>query len=346
MIRTRFTKFFVGVAMATLLLAKVSPALSQEVKVLSSLDQVIEWLKKEDWWGEEKRGKQLQVPHTLITGISTRWQKAAQNVTVPVKKELFYRFILPLVVHANEMVLDRRATLIRMADTLSKDGKLAAEDLDWLRRSATLLRIDDKDAFENADSKSTELRSLIDLALHRLDVIPAGLALGQAAYESGYGTSRFAAQGNALFGQWTFGGEGLKPEQQRSHLGDHRIASYDWPFDSIRAYFINLSSHPAYEEFRRIRADLKAAGKPLSSLALADGLINYSERGQAYVDTLKSIIRVNNLNIADNAVFRSEELSFIVGADDEADAKKIRQEIVDLRRSGELAKIIKRMRLE
>lgn len=103
--------------------------------------------------------------------------------------------------------------------------------------------------------------------------------MGQAAYESGYGTSRFAVKGNALFGQWTFGGEGMISDQQRKQLGDHRIASYEWPFDSVRAYYINLSSHPAYEDFRRLRAELKAEGKPLSSFTLAEGLKSYSERG-------------------------------------------------------------------
>ena len=94
-----------------------------------------------------------------------------------------------------------------------------------------------------------------------------GTIRGQAAYESGYGTSRFAAEGNALFGQWTYGGEGLVPEQQRSNLGDHRIAAYEWPFDSVRSYFLNLSSHPAYEDLRRLRAELKASGKPVTSMA-------------------------------------------------------------------------------
>lgn len=177
-------------------------------------------------------------------------------------------------------------------------------------------------------------------------MIPPGLALGQAAYESGYGTSRFAVEGNALFGQWTFGGEGLVPEKQRSKLGDHRIAAFDWPFDSVRGYFINLSSHPAYEELRRLRAELKAAGKPVTSLALADGLIRYSERGQEYVDTLKGIIRVNELDIADDAMFRDETMRYLVPAEDQADAEKLREEIEALRESGELAKIIARMQLE
>jgi len=112
------------------------------------------------------------------------------------------------------------------------------------------------------------------------------------------------------------------------------------------ATFLNLSSHPAYEDFRRLRAELKAAQKPVTSMALADGLIRYSERGQAYVDTLKGIIRVNKLDIADDAVFRDEKMRFIVPADDTASAATLRKEIEALRKSGELAKIIARMRLE
>ena len=153
-------------------------------------------------------------------------------------------------------------------------------------------------------------------------------------------------EGNALFGQWTFGGKGLVPEQQRQHLGDHRIASFDWPFDSVRGYFINLSSHPAYEEFRRLRADLKAAGKPVTSLVLADGLIRYSERGQEYVNTLKGMIRVNGLDIADEAAFRDEPMRFLVSAEGEEAAAEMRREIEVLRASGELAEIFARMQLE
>jgi len=195
-------------------------------------------------------------------------------------------------------------------------------------------------------SDPVELRQVIDKALYKMDVIPPGLVLGQAAYESGYGTSRFAVKGNALFGQWTYGGKGLVPEQQRKALGDHRIAAYDWPFDSVRGYFINLSSHPAYEDFRRLRADMKAAGQPLSSLKLTEGLKSYSGRGQKYVDILQGIIRVNHLDITDNAVFRDEPTRFILTTGDEAAAAKMRKDIAAMKKSGEIEKIVKRMRLE
>jgi uncharacterized FlgJ-related protein len=275
----------------------------------------------------------------LITGIGPNWRKNAKTIPVAQKKEVFYRFLLPLIMHANVMVLDRRARLEALSEQLKRGAALAPDDLVWLEELSTLLRI-------ARPEKMDEAARLIDKCLYKLDVIPAGLALGQAAYESGYGTSRFAAEGNALFGQWTFGGKGLVPEQQRGELGDHRIAAFDWPFDSVRGYFINLSSHPAYEDFRKLRAQLRREGKPMDSMMLADGLIRYSERGQAYVDTLKGIIRVNKLNIADDAEFRDEPMTFIVVASNEAEAVEIRAEIEAARKSAELEAIVTRMNLD
>jgi uncharacterized FlgJ-related protein len=265
---------------------------------------------------------------------------------VPHKKEIFYRALLPLILHANNMVLERRAKLLEAKAALESGESISPDDLEQVRSGAVLLRVADADSVASLAPDDDRLLTILDEMLYKLDIIPAGLALGQAAYESGYGTSRFAVEGNALFGQWTYGGKGLVPEQQRKNLGDHRIAAFDWPFDSVRGYFINLMSHPAYEDFRRIRAEVRAAGRPLRSLELADGLIRYSERGQEYVDTLKGIIRVNGLDIADDAVFRDEPLRFSIGAEDEAAAEALRRDIEAMRASGELARIIARMRLE
>ncbi len=267
-------------------------------------------------------------------------------MTVPEKKEIFYRLMLPLILHANGMVLDRRAGLFRARDNLKAGQPISDEDLQSLKKAAVLLRITDEETAAALVATSDTLAVVIDEALYKLDVIPAGLVLGQAAYESGYGTSRFAAEGNALFGQWTYGGKGLVPEQQRKDLGDHRIAAFDWPFDSVRGYFLNLMSHPAYEEFRRLRAQMRTEGKPLRSLELADGLINYSERGQEYVDTLKSMIRVNNLSVADDASFRDEPIRFLIGAQNASEAADLRTRIEQMRKTGELEQIIARMRLE
>ena len=324
----------------------LNAALGQEVIVVSGVDHVISWLEAENWWGEDKRGEHLEVPHAKITGINPGWREVAQNLPVAQKKEIFYRLMLPLMVHANNMVMDRRERLLEASTTLSEGNAVSEDEMQRIREGAVLLRVLKEDEAGALMSNSENLPAVIDELLYKVDIIPNGLALGQAAYESGYGTSRFAVEGNALFGQWTYGGKGLVPEQQRKELGDHRIAAFDWPFDSVRGYFINLMSHPAYEDFRKLRAKLRSEGKPLSSMVLAEGLIRYSERGQEYVASLKGIIRVNNLDIADDAVFRDEPIRFLVGAEDDDKAARLRQEIENLRTSGELAEIVARMRLE
>ena len=324
-----------SLSVIALMVLTAAPAKAQEVIVFGGIEDAIGWLKAESWWGETQRGEQLRVPNAIMTSISPRWRETAQKITVQEKKQVFYRFMLPLVLHANTMVMDRRTRLERMREALSWGGTPSAEDQAWLDRSVDLLRI-----------SSTDPKEIVEEALYKLDIVPPGLALGQAAYESGYGTSRFAAEGNALFGQWTYGGKGMVPNQQRNALGDHRIAAYDWPFDSVRGYYINLFSHPAYEELRRIRAKARAAGEPLTSMALADGLIKYSERGQEYVDTLKGIIHVNKLDVADTAVFRDEPMRFLVTAQGPEAAGKVRVDIDRIREAGDLPKIVDRMRLE
>ena len=252
----RSKRVFLQCAIAALgVAAWGTSAHSQEVIVFASVDEIIEWFQAEDFWGEENRGRQLKVPYVMLTGINPSWREAAQRLPVQHKKEIFYRFMVPLILHANDMVLDRREQLQRLRKAVVSGSNISAQDLDLLREVAVLLRVTDTATGAALDSGGTGLVSVIDDVLYKLDVIPAGLALGQAAYESGYGTSRFAVQGNALFGQWTYGGNGLKPEQQRKSLGDHRIAAFDWPFDSVRGYYINLMSHPSYAEFLRLRAE-------------------------------------------------------------------------------------------
>ncbi len=319
---------------------------AQEYLVISSPEAAISWLQSQNWWGEANRAQQLAVPRAIMTSTGANWRTNSKDLTVATKKELFYRFLLPLIMHANEMVLERRERLRQIQEQLDSGLTPSSLDINWLVEIADTLRIADSDDREVDDLTPIDLELYVTEALYKLDIIPAGLALGQAAYESGYGTSRFAAQGNALFGQWTFGGEGLVPEKQRAELGDHRIAAFDWPFDSVRSYFINLNSHPAYEDFRRLRADLRQQGKELDSFVLADGLIRYSERGQEYVDTLKGIMRVNNLAIADAARFRDEPQIFIFGAEDEADEIRVREEIERMIENGEAEEIIRQMSLE
>lgn len=322
-----------------------SPVLP-EVIVLSGPEAVEAWLQSENWWGDVSREEPLEAPHVILAGINPAWSTAAQELTVQQKKQLFYRLMLPLVMHANAMVLEFRSGLQQAQTELETDGALSPESQALLQRLAILLPDEAAQYSDALANNSPELAGMITKLLYQVDAVPAGLALGQAAYESGYGTSRFAVQGNSLFGQWTYKGDGIVPGKQRKSLGNHQIKAFDWPFDSVRGYFINLMSHPAYEDFRRLRAERRAAGEPLDSLVLADGLIRYSERGQEYVDSLKGMIRSNDLDIADDAVFRDEPLRFIISEPDPEAAAQLQLDIERMRTNGELGEIVERMRLD
>jgi len=134
-----------------------------------------------------------------------------------------------------------------------------------------------------------------------VDGVPVSLVLSQAAEESGWGTSRFAAEGNALFGQWAWGDKAIKPKQQRKGKGNYGIAAFDTTLDSVRAYMQNLNTHRAYGELRGKRAELREQGEPVTGRILAGTLTSYSERGAAYVETLHTIMNANRLDPADDA---------------------------------------------
>ncbi|MBF0248597.1 MAG: glucosaminidase domain-containing protein, partial [Alphaproteobacteria bacterium] len=138
--------------------------------------------------------------------------------------------------------------------------------------------------------------------LKRHDVVPPSLALAQAATESGWGTSRFALEGNAVFGQWTFtdSHDGIVP-QDRQDGQSHRIRAFDSLYDSVYSYVINLNTHQAYREFRDMRADMRRHGMRLDGLRLADTLHRYSERGADYVLDIQNIIQTNDLEQLDGA---------------------------------------------
>ena len=133
-----------------------------------------------------------------------------------------------------------------------------------------------------------------------MDEIPVSLALAQAAKETGWGTSRFAQEGNALFGQWTWSGEGLKPKDAEKDQG-HKVMKFNVLQASVRAYQRNLNTHSSYKDFRQERAKLRDKGQPLDSIVLSQFLNKYAETGNQYVEVLQKIIKQNNLKDFDDA---------------------------------------------
>ena len=134
----------------------------------------------------------------------------------------------------------------------------------------------------------------------RMDEIPVSLAIAQAAKETGWGTSRFALKGNALFGQWTWSGEGLKPKKAKQGE-EHKVMRFHSLQLSVRAYLRNLNTHSSYKNLRKARTDLRNKNKALDSLILSKHLDKYAETGTEYIEVLQKIIEQNNLKEFDEA---------------------------------------------
>ena len=197
------------------------------------------------------------------------------------RKEFFIQIVLPLILKENNNIrLDRK----RLFTIINKNNNTKLE-IKWLEKK-----------FKQYGINSNDL-SILKI---RMDEVPVSLALAQAAKETGWGTSRFAQEGNALFGQWTWSGEGLKPKDSDKNEG-HKVMKFNVLQASVRAYQRNLNTHSSYKNFRKARAELRDEGKELDSLVLAKYLNNYAETGEKYVEVLQKIIEQNNLKDFDDA---------------------------------------------
>ena len=197
------------------------------------------------------------------------------------RKEFFIQIILPLILEENNNIrLDRK----RLFSVINKSNNTKLEKK-WLQKKYKQYGVVSKD---------------LSVLKIRLDEIPVSLAIAQAAKETGWGTSRFAQEGNALFGQWTWSGEGLKPKEADENKG-HKVMKFNVLQASVRAYQRNLNTHKSYKKFRLARAELRDRGRPLDSLILSKFLDNYDETGEKYVEVLQKIIKQNNLKDFDDS---------------------------------------------
>jgi Bax protein len=205
---------------------------------------------------------------------------------VGVRKSIFFKAVLPLILQVNEEILAERRRVWDLGFRKRLGQRLDAIDRLWLAGR-----------FERYGVAPGD----VDALLGRMDIVPPSLALAQSAEESGWGTSRFVREGNALFGQWVFSDNRHMKPTRRDDGKTHRIKAFGAMIDSVRAYADNLNTHWAYTAFRRDRAAMRAAGRPIDGMVLAGRLTRYSERGAGYVKTIRSIISVNRLSRLDDA---------------------------------------------
>ena len=191
------------------------------------------------------------------------------------KKETFIKIVLPLVVAENEKILADRKKL----EILSVKKNTTDLEKLWIRQKLLEYKV-----------KKGDLNEL----LIRMDAIPTSIALAQAAKESGWGTSRFALEGNAIFGQWTWSGQGIAPLERDSNK-KHKILKFPILRASVKAYQNNLNTHKSYIKFRAKRSAMREKNKDISGLELTDTLGNYAQTGSEYIKILNQIIRQNRL---------------------------------------------------
>ena len=196
------------------------------------------------------------------------------------RKSLFIQIILPLILEENNLILLDRKKLF----SILNKNKNSKKEINWLNRKFKQYGVLNKD---------------IPTLKVRMDIVPVSLAIAQAAKETGWGTSRFALEGNALFGQWTWSGDGIKPAGAESDT-KHKVMKFRVLKASVRAYQRNLNTHSSYKNFRQLRAQLRDDNASLDSLLLADQLDNYAETGKEYTKILKQIINQNSLKDFDD----------------------------------------------
>jgi len=196
------------------------------------------------------------------------------------RKNLFIQIILPLILEENNQIKFDRKKLFAILNRSNNSNS----EKKWLNMKFKQYGVKNKD--------------LLTLKV-RMDEIPVSLAIAQGAKETGWGTSRFALEGNALFGQWTFSGNGIKPLGADNNQS-HKVMKFQVLQASVRAYFRNLNTHSSYRDFRKFRAAARDNNEKLDSLSLADYLDEYAATGIKYTEILKKIIKQNSLQDFDD----------------------------------------------
>lgn len=275
----------------------------------SGLEEVRDLFAEANYTLESWQAGERSVPRFYLASVPSRWRhEVAPSLPVNLKKQYFFFVYAPLVLESNEDIMADRARLIELT------GKKMATDEEtaWLKDLAKLYRLEPP---EEGPVSSSILKQL----MRRVDIIPPSLALAQAAVESGWSTSRFSDLGNALFGQWTWGDDGITPTEQRGEMGDYKIKAFATPEASISAYMHNLNTHASYQGFRQDRAKLRSSDRKLVGSDLAPTLTSYSELGEEYVETLLSVIRVNKLSAVDETYLRDMKPVILVPVGEGAD---------------------------
>ena len=229
-------------------------------------------------------------PRPVMIGDASRYSPPDFSTfkSTEAKKQAFYTYLLPKIHMANQEVMFERKWLTALSQNLAQGIYPTDEELQALDR------IEKRYAVKT--NQFVAIQERLAAMLSRADIVPASLVIAQAAKESGWGTSRFALQGNNYFGIWCFTRDcGLTP-RRRDNDRSHEVATFDSVEDGVRYYIRTINSHVAYADLRNMRATARRQDTQVYGDKLAKGLVSYSERGMLYVNEIRSMIQHNQLN--------------------------------------------------
>ena len=236
------------------------------------------------------KSRESLVPNLIFWRLPHDLQELSE---VTIRKKLFIKILLPLIIDRNMQIQKKRQQIFNLKNIGIPN--LRNNQKGWIFEQLKYYKV-----LSHYNAETTLNNEMFDELLLRANILPIPLAIAQAAIETGWGTSRFAIEGNALFGQWTWSGEGLKPKNAEEGK-DHKVMKFHSLQLSVRAYLRNLNTHSTYRNLRKARTELRNKNKPLDSLILSKHLDKYAETGNQYIEVLQKIIEQNNLKDFDEA---------------------------------------------
>ena len=251
---------------------------------INNNDFVLEWSKK--------TLNQVHKKGTVSREFFNHIPKKMNEINTVDKKNIFISILLPIALRGNELVLEEREFI--------KDA-ISSNDLSQIEYFSKRYKIKDYKKINFVKLSVKQVEEIKSKLLIKVNKIPISMILAQAIIESGWGSSRFAKEGNALFGEWTWQkGIGIKPQEKLD--ANYSVKNFNNISASLNSYILNLNRHEAYNEMRSYRNKKYINGDSITGYEAANFLSGYAEIGYQYVTKVKDMIKFNKLERFENLV--------------------------------------------
>jgi len=259
-----------------------SNSINIEIDNYSLLDSV---------YAEHDSSDGLHIPTIFVNNIAP----SIKDLTVPERKEIFIKILLADIARNNNKILEDRDHIIRINNRISNKKNISEQEQAWL-----------ENIYKTYSCKTNNTKDL----LMKVDIIPPSMAIAQSIVESGWGTSKFAIEGNSLFGEhYSSKASGKFITANNS---DIKLRAFTNIYEAVKSYSLNINKHKAYQMFREMRFEMRKNKRNINSLELVETLVSYSELKDEYIQYLKNIIKHNSLQKLDSLKLENNKTSYFI----------------------------------